>query len=124
SELVKSEPVILGFYPGDSPCEPIFSLMALFLVLSLALLSPVFAAPAPGPASVVNVTLEDTSTNGTMGNMHMSLDQNIVKAGQVTFYAVNQSKTLVHEAIVVKVDPKNKALPYNAKKGVVIESRI
>src|SRR4051812_9873121 len=90
------------------------------VVLSLTIVSPVFAAAV----RVVNVKLEDTSADGTMATMHMSLDQNVVKAGQVTFRALNESKTLVHEAIVVKIHSKNEPLPYDAKKGLVIESRI
>lgn len=90
------------------------------LMLSLAAFSPVFAAQGP----VVNVKLQDSSTDGSIRNMSMSLDQDVVKAGPVTFRAVNQSKELVHELIVVKVDPKNTSLPYNAKKGQVIEARI
>ena len=45
------------------------------------------------------------------------------KPGRVTFQAENQSKTLVHEVIVVR-DDGAKDLPFDAKKSLVIENRI
>ena len=89
-------------------------------VLSLAVHYPVYAAPA----SVISVKLEDSSADSSIRNMRMSIDHDIVNSGLVTFSAVNQSKKLIHEVIVVKEDPRNSLLPYNEKKSQVIESQI
>ena len=90
------------------------------LLLPLATFSSVTVAAT----TVVNVQLEDSSSDPAIGNMRMSLDHATVAAGRVTFRAKNQSKSLIHEVIVVKIDPKKPALPYDEKKGEVIEKQI
>jgi len=56
--------------------------------------------------------------------MRISLDHATVTAGRVTFRAMNRSKNLIHEVIVVRVDPKKPGLPYDEKKTEVIENKI
>jgi uncharacterized cupredoxin-like copper-binding protein len=90
------------------------------LLLSLATFSSVTVAAT----TVVNVLLEDSSSDPAIGNMRMSLDHATVTAGRVTFRAMNRSKNLIHEVIVVRIDPKKAALPYDEKKGEVIENKI
>jgi uncharacterized cupredoxin-like copper-binding protein len=90
------------------------------LLLSLAAFSSLTVAAT----TVVNVRLEDSSSDPTIGNMRISLDHAAIAAGRVTFRAKNQSKNLIHEVIVVKIDPKKPALPYDEKKGEVIEKQI
>jgi len=93
---------------------------------SAVLLLPLatFSAVTVAATTVVNVQLEDSSSDPAIGNMRMSLDHATVAAGRVTFRAKNQSKNLIHEVIVVKIDPKKPALPYDEKKGEVIEKQI
>lgn len=74
--------------------------------------------------TVINVQLEDPSTGASVHAMHIALDRDNVKAGKVTFQAVNQSKEQVHELIVVRADPKQATLPYDEKKSEVVEKRI
>src|ERR1700687_5275041 len=95
-------------------------LTSVVLLLSLATFSSVTVAAT----TVVNVLLEDSSSDPTIGNMRISLDHATVTAGRVTFRATNRSKNLIHEMIVVKVDPKKPALPYDEKKTEVIEKKI
>jgi hypothetical protein len=83
------------------------------LLLSLA----TFSSGTVAATTVVNVLLEDSSSDPAIGNMRMSLDHATVTAGQVTFRAKNQSKNLIHEVIVVRIDPKKPALPYDEKRG-------
>jgi uncharacterized cupredoxin-like copper-binding protein len=90
------------------------------LLLSLATFSSVTVAAT----TTVNVLLEDSSSDPAIGNMRMSLDHATVTAGRVTFRAKNQSKNLIHEVIVVRIDAKKPALPYDEKKGEVIEKQI
>jgi len=47
-----------------------------------------------------------------------------VEAGRVTFEAVNQSKNLVHEVLVIPAPAEGKALPYDAKGDKVVEKSI
>jgi uncharacterized cupredoxin-like copper-binding protein len=90
------------------------------LLVALALLCP---APAAA-ASVVKVLLQDPTSDASIKSMHIALDRDSVPAGKVTFSAVNQSKDQIHELIVVRTEPGQAALPYNAKKGEVIEKRV
>jgi uncharacterized cupredoxin-like copper-binding protein len=75
-------------------------------------------------ATVVNARLMDPSTNASTSTMHIALDRDKVPAGKVTFRAVNESKDLVHELIVVRVDAPRTALPYDKGHDEVIEKRI
>ena len=78
------------------------------LLLSLATSPSVTVAAT----TVVNVLLEDSSSDPPIGNMRISLDHARVAAGQVTFRAKNQSKNLIHEGRVVRIEPKKPAPPY------------
>lgn len=89
-------------------------------LVALALLCPTLAAAA----TVVNVQLQDPSTAASVPSMHIAVDRDSVPVGKVTFRAVNQSKDQIHELIVVRTDPGQMTLPYDEKKGEVIEKRI
>jgi uncharacterized cupredoxin-like copper-binding protein len=89
-------------------------------LVALALLRPTPTAAA----TVVNVQLQDPSTAASVQSMHIAVDRDSVPAGKVTFRAVNQSKDQIHELIVVRTDPGQMTLPYDEKKGEVIEKRI
>lgn len=96
------------------------SLKSIVLALSLAM----FSSAAVAATTVVNVLLEDSSSDPAIGNMRISLDHATVAAGRVTFRAMNRSKNLIHEVIVVKADSKKPELPYDEKKAEVIEKKI
>ena len=74
--------------------------------------------------AVVHVDLMDPSTGPSVKSMMIKTDQRSVKAGPVKFLVSNNSKTLVHEMIVVSVANPNAVLPYNKKDNRVIESKI
>ena len=59
-------------------------------------------AGAVAPAQVVGVKLEDSSTDPAIAHMRIALDHATLAPGRVTFEAVNESKTLKHEVIVVR----------------------
>ena len=90
------------------------------LLVALALLCPLAAAAA----TVVNIELQDPSTGPSIQAMHIAVDRDSVPAGKVTFRAVNQSKDQIHELIVVRTESGQMTLPYDEKKGEVIEKRI
>lgn len=73
---------------------------------------------------VVTVTMQDSSGDPSISGMVMKADTPTVKAGRVTLQAMNQSKELVHEVLVVPAPPVGKELPYDARKDTVIEKRV
>ncbi|MGZ5683971.1 MAG: plastocyanin/azurin family copper-binding protein [Usitatibacter sp.] len=81
------------------------------------------AAYAATPAQSLGIKLKDSSTDPSLAHMRMVVDHATLKPGRVTLQAENQSKTLVHEVIVVR-DDGAKDLPFDAKQGRVIEERI
>jgi uncharacterized cupredoxin-like copper-binding protein len=81
------------------------------------------AAHAAAPAQTLGIKLQDSSTDTAIGHMRIVLDHDALKPGRVTLEAENQSKTLVHELIVVR-DPGAKKLPFDAGQSLVIEKRV
>ena len=73
---------------------------------------------------VVTVTLQDPSGDPSISGMVMKTDTTAVRAGRVILQALNQSKELVHEVLVVPALPAGKELPYDAKRDMVIEKRV
>lgn len=89
-----------------------------------ATLTLLFATAAhAASAEVIQVKLQDPSVGPSVKRMEIVLDRHTVKAGPVTLEAVNLSKTLVHEVLVLR-DPGSKALPYDAKNAEVDENRV
>ncbi len=93
---------------------PIFRVMFSAVILAMGL-SPAVAG------TVVKVELQDPSTADGGGSMQMKLDRDSVPTGQICFEAVNDSKALEHEMILVKTDQDPSAFPYDAKKDRVVE---
>ena len=95
------------------------------LLFATALLVGVTSLPAHSwAATMVNVLLQDLSTDGSIKGMRMTAEPSMVRAGTVTFRVSNASKRLVHEMIVVMPPASGKPLPYDAPKDLVVESRI
>jgi hypothetical protein len=69
------------------------------------------AAPAP---QVLDIKLQDASTDPSNAHMRIVVDRTTVKPGRVTFRAENQSTTTVHEVLVARNDG-SKPLPLDAK---------
>lgn len=94
-------------------------------VLAVAMALGMLASVAQGATSpqVVSITLQDPSVDPSKSGMWMKTDTTTVKAGRVTFEAVNLSKDLVHEVLVVPALPAGKELPYDAKTDTVVEKR-
>lgn len=98
-------------------------LLALAL-LAVALLSVTVPAAAQATVQTVNLLLQDSTVDPAITGMAIKSDTAKVKAGRVTFSAVNQSKNLVHEVILVPALAEGKPAPYDAKSDRVIESRL
>jgi uncharacterized cupredoxin-like copper-binding protein len=72
---------------------------------------------------VVDIALRDSSSDPALAQMQMKADPGKVKAGRVTFNAVNQSRDLVHEVLIVPAPADGKELPYDAKSNEINEKR-
>ncbi len=92
-----------------------------FMLCSLFLAAG--ASGATAPAQVVGVKLEDSSTDPSIPHMRIVLDRSTLKPGLVTFKAVNASKTLTHEIIIVG-DKGAAKLPFDAKQDRVDERKV
>jgi uncharacterized cupredoxin-like copper-binding protein len=75
-------------------------------------------------AALVNVELQDQSTSDDIKGMQMKLDHDTVVTGPVRFKVTNESKSLVHEMIVLKTDTDPSAFPYDSKKDEAVESKL
>ena len=93
----------------------------LAVALSPFALSPNAYAVA---AQIVGVTLQDPSVDPSHSAIAITADTTKVKAGRVTLEAVNRSKDLVHEVLVVPAPSDGTELPYDTKTGTVIEKRM
>ena len=93
------------------------------LALTLLASSGFASATAVSP-SVVHVDLMDPSTSPSINSMMIETDAQNVKAGPVVFEVSNDSKTQVHEVIVVAVANPDAPLPYDKRNDRVSESKI
>src|SRR5512143_849409 len=94
-----------------------------FVVVIVLACSVSYGAHA-APTQTVAVTLHDTTSDPSMTSMMLKIDPITVKAGKVTFEAVNQSRDLVHEVLVVSALAEGNEMPYDKAKDIVIEKRV
>ncbi len=93
-------------------------------VLPVAAMAAGIMLSSPAHAvETVNVTLQDPSTNSNIHSMKMTATPGIVKAGPVKIVAVNKSRELVHEVIVIR-QKGSAPLPYNSEAQRVIEKQV
>jgi len=77
-------------------------------------------AAATSPVQSLGIKLQDPSSDPSIAHMRIVLDHDTLRPGRVTLTAQNQSKTTVHEVLVVRArDERN--LPFDAKADRVIE---
>src|ERR1700687_948950 len=81
------------------------------------------AANAAAAEQSLDIKLLDASTDPSPPHMRLVLDHSALKPGRVTLQAENQSKSLVHEVIIVRDDGAKK-LPFDAKLDRVRENRL
>jgi uncharacterized cupredoxin-like copper-binding protein len=82
-------------------------------------LATILAQAAIKDTQVVNVKLWDQGS--TMG---ISTDRSQVKTGKITFAVENDSLSLVHEMLVVRVVSFDDTLPYDEEKARLYEDRV
>ena len=92
-----------------------FALCSLLLVTGIA--------RAVVPAQVLGVKLEDSSTDSSIAHMRITLDHAQLAPGRVTFEALNESKALTHEVIVVR-DRGTGELPFDTQHDRVNEHAV
>jgi uncharacterized cupredoxin-like copper-binding protein len=102
-------------------------MMFKYVVTAVAIIVA-FSTPSPvahaATTQVVAIALQDASVDPSISGMVMKIDKQNVKTGRVTLEAVNQSKNLVHEVLVVPAVPQGRDLPYDANKDTVVEKRV
>jgi len=81
-------------------------------------ISAVSAQAFASVPEVVNAKLWDQG-----GQMGISTDVSTVKAGKIDFEVVNDSKSLVHEMLVIKVKDFEEALAYDSRDGKIVENK-
>ncbi len=79
------------------------------------------AVAATSP-QIVDIKLQDSSTDPSIAHMRIVVDNVALKPGRVTLHANNQSKTLEHEVLIAR-DNGGAELPFDAAKDRVVESR-
>ena len=87
------------------------------------LLAGAGAANAAAAAQSLGIKLQDSSMDPSIAHMRIILDRTALKPGRVTVQAENQSKTLVHEVLIVRDDGATE-LPFDATHNRVIENRV
>ena len=97
--------------------------LATAAILAAAIAVPAAAAVHQAAPQVVRIQLEDPSTDPSISGMQMKAEPTTVKAGRVTFEAVNRSKDLVHEVLVVPAPAAGKDYAYDAKSNRIDEKR-
>jgi uncharacterized cupredoxin-like copper-binding protein len=90
----------------------------------LSVLLSSFCQAVLAATPIVDVLLQDPSTDPAIHSMRIVPDRDTVPAGRITFRAANQSKDQVHELIVVRIKPGHSKLPYDKKKSEVEEKYI
>lgn len=92
-------------------------------VLAIAVGPPSISPVKAATAQVVRIALRDSSTDRTISGMQMTAEPSTVRAGRVTLEAVNQSKNLVHEVLVIPEPAAGNELPYDSKTNTIVEKR-
>ena len=90
----------------------------------LAVSATSYAIAANPATEVISVTLQDATNDPAMVGMKLTADRASVKAGKVIFKVSNDSKSVVHEMIVVKLADAGAELPYDEKTSKVVEDKI
>jgi uncharacterized cupredoxin-like copper-binding protein len=81
------------------------------------------ALGATAPAEPLVIKLQDSTTDASIAHMRMVLSSETIKPGRVTLRAENQSKSLVHEVVVVR-DEGGRKLPFDSKQDRVVEGKL
>jgi uncharacterized cupredoxin-like copper-binding protein len=97
--------------------------IAVATVATVALVAPAISAVKAATGHVVQIALRDSSTDPAISGMQMKAEPSTVKAGRITLEAINQSKDLVHEVLVIPAPADENKLPYDPKTNTIVEKR-
>jgi uncharacterized cupredoxin-like copper-binding protein len=90
------------------------------MMAALAML-PAGAATAP---KTITVHLQDATDDPSMAGMKLAADLDTVAAGPVSFVVTNDSKSVVHELLVIAVADPRAELPYDEKASKIVEGKL
>jgi hypothetical protein len=95
------------------------------VLIALPIIGTVLSSAGAATASkVIAAQLLDATDDPSMAGMQLTIDQDTLPAGPITFAVTNQSKSVVHELLVVKLPSEDTKLPYDEKNGKVVESKL
>jgi len=95
------------------------------VLIALPIIGTAFSSAGAATASkVIAVQLLDATDDPSMAGMQLTIDQDTVPAGPITFAVTNRSKSVTHELLVVKLPSQDPKLPYDEKDSKVVEGKL
>ena len=94
------------------------------VLIALPIIGTVLSSGGAAASKVIAVQLLDATDDPSMAGMQLTIDQDTVPAGPITFAVTNSSKSVTHEMLVVKLSSQDTKLPYDENDSKVIESKL
>ena len=94
------------------------------VLIALPLIATVPSSGGTAASKVIAVQLLDATDDPSMAGMQLTIDQDTVPAGPITFAVTNRSKSVTHELLVVKLSSQDTKLPYDEKDSKVIDGKL
>jgi uncharacterized cupredoxin-like copper-binding protein len=94
------------------------------VLIALPIIGTVLSSGGAAASKVIVVQLLDATDDPSMAGMQLTIDQDTVPAGPITFAVTNRSKSVTHELLVVKLSSQDTKLPYDEKDSKVVESKL
>src|ERR1700681_3648510 len=108
---------------NDARSGHFLGLAAAVLVATAAAATSLAASAATG-AKVITVHLEDATDDPSMAGMKLAADLDSAPAGPISFVVMNDSKSVGHELLVLKVADPKANLPFDDKASKVVEGKL
>jgi uncharacterized cupredoxin-like copper-binding protein len=94
------------------------------VLIALPIIGTVLSSGGAAASKVIAVQLLDATDDPSMAGMQLTIDQDTVPAGPITFAVTNRSKSVTHELLVVKLSSQDTKLPYDENDSKVVESKL
>src|SRR5437763_5966018 len=110
----------------------------LFLPIAALVIGAAMTSPSQAAGAVVNASLWDKGVEMAMATdlgfpaagkdmskvtMGIALSVDTVKAGEITFEALNSSKDTIHEMIITRLRDLSRLMPYNNSESRIDEDK-
>jgi uncharacterized cupredoxin-like copper-binding protein len=94
------------------------------VLIALPIIGTVLPSGGAAASKVIAVQLLDATDDPSMAGMQLTIDQDTVPAGPITFAVTNRSKSVTHELLLVKLSSQDTKLPYDEKDSKVVEGKL